>query len=69
MAPSRHIRPGAAGGGLDDVEAPEGYVLPPGRTPEDVLARTAELLESEGLDPAWPGLDGPTGEPASKGRS
>jgi hypothetical protein len=42
---------------MDGVDGPEGYILAPGRTPEDVLARTAELLESEGVDPTWPGLD------------
>jgi hypothetical protein len=41
---------------LDRVSPPTGYRLPPGKTPEDVLARTAELLESEGIDPAWPGF-------------
>lgn len=41
---------------MDGVEGPEGYVLAPGRKPEDVLATTAELLESEGIDPTWPGF-------------
>ncbi len=42
---------------MDGVETPGGYVLAPGKTPEDVLARTAVLLESEGINPDWPGFD------------
>ena len=42
---------------MDGVKAPDGYVLGPNRTPEDVLAIADELLRSEGLDPAWPGLE------------
>jgi hypothetical protein len=48
---------------MDEVDGPEGYILAPGRKPEDVLARTAELLESEGIDPTWPGFD--PGQPPS----
>jgi hypothetical protein len=42
---------------MERIATPDGYVLPPGKTPEDVLARTAALLESEGINPDWPGLD------------
>jgi hypothetical protein len=41
---------------MDGVETPGGYVLAPGKTPEDVLAQTAALLESEGINPDWPGF-------------
>jgi hypothetical protein len=36
---------------------PVGYVLGEGRRAEDVLAVQADLLRSEGIDPAWPGFD------------
>jgi hypothetical protein len=42
---------------MDGVETPGGYVLAPGKTPKDVLLRTALLLESEGINPDWPGFD------------
>lgn len=48
---------------MDGIETPGGYVLAPGKTPEDVLARTAALLESEGIDPDWPGFDGGVKKP------
>lgn len=57
MARPRDIRPDLQGDGMDGVETPRGYVLAPGKTPEDVLARTAALLESEGINPDWPGFD------------
>lgn len=44
---------------MDGIDGPEGYVLAPGKTPQDVLARTAALLESEGIDPTWPGFSSP----------
>jgi hypothetical protein len=34
-----------------------GYRLPPGQTMKDVLAISAELLRSEGIDPTWRGFD------------
>lgn len=40
---------------LDD--GPRGYLLGERQRVEDVLAVEAELLDSEGLDPAWPGFD------------
>jgi hypothetical protein len=45
---------------MDRIETPGGYLLAPGKTPEDILARTAALLESEGIDPHWPGFDDDT---------
>ena len=41
---------------MDGVEAPDGYLLGPDRTPEDVLAVTDDLLRSEGINPEWPRL-------------
>jgi hypothetical protein len=41
---------------MDGVESPEGYLLGPNRTPEDVLAVADELLRSEGINPDWPGF-------------
>jgi hypothetical protein len=34
-----------------------GYLLGEGQQVEDVFAVEAELLRSEGIDPAWPRLD------------
>ncbi|HEX7279308.1 MAG TPA: hypothetical protein VF255_06740 [Solirubrobacterales bacterium] len=39
------------------MSLPPGYLLPEGKTMQDVLCMDAELLASEGLDPAWPGFD------------
>jgi hypothetical protein len=38
------------------MRATDGYVLGEGQRVEDVLAADAELLHSEGIDPAWPGF-------------
>lgn len=56
MAEQRDIRPVSEADGLGAVDTPSGYVLAPGKTPQDILARTAALLESEGIDPTWPGF-------------
>jgi hypothetical protein len=63
MARSRDIRLDLQGDGMDAVETPGGYLLAPGKTPEDILARTASLLESEGIDPDWPGFGGAAQHP------
>jgi hypothetical protein len=47
---------------MNGVDGPDGYILAPGRTPEDVLAMADELLRSEGIDPAWPALVEPPDE-------
>jgi hypothetical protein len=39
-----------------ETEAPAGYTLGQRRAMKDVLEVEAELLRSEGLDPAWPGF-------------
>jgi hypothetical protein len=57
MARFRDIRLDLQGDGMDGVETPGGYLLAPGKTPEDILARTAALLESEGIDADWPGFE------------
>jgi hypothetical protein len=41
---------------MDRVDVPIGYVLGEDQQAEDVLAVQAELLRSEGIDPAWPGF-------------
>jgi hypothetical protein len=56
MARFRDIRLDLQGDGVDGVETPGGYLLAPGKTPEDILARTAALLESEGINADWPGF-------------
>lgn len=38
---------------IEEDEPPTGYTLGEDRTMKDVLAVQAELLEAEGLQPAW----------------
>lgn len=40
------------------VSRPGGYVLGEDQQVEDILAVEADLLRSEGIDPAWPRFDG-----------
>lgn len=42
---------------MERLGSPVGYMLGEGRRAEDVLAVQAELLRSEGIDPAWPGFE------------
>lgn len=42
---------------MEPVNLPAGYLLPKGKTMQDILRLDAELLASEGLDPEWPGFD------------
>lgn len=42
---------------MEPMNLPPGYLLPQGKTMQDVLGMEAELLASEGLDPSWPGFD------------
>jgi hypothetical protein len=42
---------------MERLASPVGYMLGEGRRAEDVLAVQAELLRSEGIDPAWPGFE------------
>jgi hypothetical protein len=41
------------------MSLPPGYLLPEGKTMQDILRMDAEMLVSEGIDPAWPGFEGP----------
>lgn len=41
---------------MERLTSRSGYTLPEGQRMEDVLAIGAELLRSEGIDPAWPGF-------------
>jgi len=41
---------------MDRVEPPKGYVVHDRETVDRILAVEAELLRSEGIDPAWPGF-------------
>ena len=45
--------------GLEPKKQPQGYMVPDREAVERILAIEAELLQSEGLDPTWPGFDGP----------
>ncbi|HET9592588.1 MAG TPA: hypothetical protein VFP17_06695 [Solirubrobacterales bacterium] len=42
---------------MEPMNLPPGYLLPEGKTMRDVFSIDADLLASEGLDPAWPGFD------------
>jgi len=41
---------------VERLKATDGYVLGEDQQVEDVLAVDAELLRSEGIEPAWPGF-------------
>lgn len=43
---------------IEPRDQPQGYFVPDRETAERILAIEAELLRSEGIDPAWPGFDG-----------
>lgn len=57
MAKDRDLPPTDQSDGMDRVDVPTGYMLGEDQRVEDVLAVEAELLRSEGIDPAWPGFD------------
>ena len=42
---------------MEPIKPSPGYLLPEGKTMQDVLRMDAELLASEGLDPRWPGFN------------
>jgi hypothetical protein len=56
MAEPRDIRTPRASDGVERLKATDGYVLGENQQVEDVLAVDAELLRSEGIEPAWPGF-------------
>lgn len=39
------------------MNLPPGYLLPEGKTMQDILRIDAELLAGEGIDPEWPAFD------------
>jgi hypothetical protein len=57
MAKDRDLPPTDESNGMDQLDVPTGYMLGEDQRVEDVLAVEAELLLSEGIDPAWPGFD------------
>lgn len=42
---------------MDPMSLPPGYLLPEGKTMQDILRMDAELLASEGIDPQWPDFE------------
>jgi hypothetical protein len=56
MAEPRDIRTPRTSDGVERLKATDGYVLGEDQQVEDVLAVDAELLRSEGIEPAWPGF-------------
>jgi hypothetical protein len=44
---------------MEPLSPPVGYMLGEDQQVQDVLAVEAELLRSEGIDPAWPGFEEP----------
>lgn len=42
---------------MERLSPPAGYILGKDQQVADVFAVEAELLRSEGIDPAWPTLD------------
>lgn len=44
---------------MEPVRKPHAYVLRGDQRIEDIRAVEAALLESEGVDPRWPGFDAP----------
>ena len=56
MAKRRDLQPPEDNDGLERLGQPVGYALGEDQRVEDVLAANAELLRSEGVDPAWPGM-------------
>lgn len=42
---------------VDPKKQPQGYVIPDQKSAEQILAVEADLLRSEGVDPAWPGFE------------
>lgn len=57
MARQRDLQPPKESDRLERLTPPVGYTLGEDQQVEDVFAVEAELLRSEGIDPAWPRLD------------
>ena len=56
MASSRAMGSGDASDPVEPVRTRRGYALGKRMHMKDVLDGDAELFESEGLDPTWPGF-------------
>lgn len=48
---------------MERVEPPKGYVLEDKAAVLQIMAVEADLLRSEGIDPAWPGFPEPKRDP------
>jgi hypothetical protein len=57
MAERRDLQPREEADRMERLSPPVGYTLGKDQQVQDVLAVEAELLRSEGIDPAWPGLE------------
>lgn len=57
MARQQDLQPRKESDRLERLSPPVGYMLGKDQRVEDVFAIEAELLRSEGIDPAWPRLD------------
>lgn len=45
---------------MEPMNLPPGYLLPEGKTMQDILRMDADLLASEGIGPEWPGFEDPS---------
>jgi hypothetical protein len=61
MAKQRDLQPSDESDRMERLSPPVGYTLGQNQRAQDVLAVEAELLRSEGIDPAWPPLEEPSG--------
>lgn len=57
MAERRDLQPREEGDRVERLSPPVGYMLGKDQQVQDILAMEAELLRSEGIDPAWPGFE------------
>jgi hypothetical protein len=57
MVERRDLQPHEEGDRVERLKPPVGYTLGKDQQVQDVLAVEAELLRSEGIDPALPGFE------------
>jgi len=57
MAERRDLQPREEADRVERLSPPVGCMLGKDQQVQDVLAVEAELLRSEGIDPAWPGFE------------
>lgn len=62
MAEQGDLQPRDESGRVERLTHPVGYTLGPHQRVQDVLAVEAELLRSEGIDPAWPRFEETDGD-------